>query len=361
MILYKTKESEVVRVDGGANGQTLKKYSTSVTGDGVKTVFAIEHALGTEDILFEMNDGTEPVLIDYAVLDKNKINITFAIAPTNDEKYNVIIYGTDTSYENNFGSGSSDGNYPNDSQKLLPDAITDLALVSADHISITLSYTIPQNADNVIIYCSSSSDVNASNYEKSVVSTQNTCVVDGLNPNTEYYFAVYTENEAGTSESFAAISHTTEKERLYLYKNGGDYTDITGGWDSNDENIRNDNSKMIDLEAGNHYDTLWIVTNNQKIQNMAIGNNYSNLHLEYALETDCPTDKLKITIGFGYNNELINISKASIKTHTTSGFDSNAAFEDALANMESVGKFTFNIDCEGQYYLKFKIYDMYFE
>lgn len=108
MILYKTKQSEIVRVDGGSTGQSLKKYSTSITGDGIKTVFTIEHNLDTEDILFEMNDGTEPALIDYAVVDKNNVHITFAVAPTTDEKYNIKIYGVSESDSNN-GSGSNSG------------------------------------------------------------------------------------------------------------------------------------------------------------------------------------------------------------------------------------------------------------
>lgn len=109
MILYKTKQSEIVRVDGGSNGQSLKKYATTITGDGVKTVFTIEHNLDTEDILFEMNDGTEPALIDYAIVDKNTVNITFSAAPTTDEKYNIKIYGVSESDSNN-GSGSNSGN-----------------------------------------------------------------------------------------------------------------------------------------------------------------------------------------------------------------------------------------------------------
>ncbi len=108
MILYKTKESEVVRVDGGSTGQSLKKYSTTITGDGIKTVFTIEHNLDTEDIIFEMNDGTEPTLIDYVVTDKDNVNITFAVAPTASETYHIKIYGASKS-DNNNSSGNGDG------------------------------------------------------------------------------------------------------------------------------------------------------------------------------------------------------------------------------------------------------------
>jgi len=109
MILYKTKESEVVRVDGGSNGQSLKKYSTSITGDGMKLAFTIEHNLGTEDIIFKMDDETEPVLIDYTVIDKNNVTITFAAAPATDEKYNIKIYGVSEPDSNNNNSGTSNG------------------------------------------------------------------------------------------------------------------------------------------------------------------------------------------------------------------------------------------------------------
>ena len=109
MILYKTKESEVVRVDKGSTGQSLKKYSTTIIGDGVKTVFTIEHNLNTEDIIFEMNDGTEPAFIDYTTVDKNSITITFATAPTADEQYNITIYETSKS-DNNNNSSNGDGN-----------------------------------------------------------------------------------------------------------------------------------------------------------------------------------------------------------------------------------------------------------
>lgn len=101
MILYKTKESDVVRVDGGSTKEkNLVGYSTTITGDGVKTVFAINHALNTENIILQMNDGNEQVLIDYNITDENNITITFAIPPTFDETYYITIYG-DSVIENN--------------------------------------------------------------------------------------------------------------------------------------------------------------------------------------------------------------------------------------------------------------------
>lgn len=107
MILYKTKKSEIVRVDGDSNGQSLNKYATTITGDGVKTVFTIEHNLDTEDILFEMNDEEGLIFTDYSVVDNNTINITFSIAPIPEEKYSVTIYGVNGSSKGLGGDNTS--------------------------------------------------------------------------------------------------------------------------------------------------------------------------------------------------------------------------------------------------------------
>jgi len=107
MILYKTKESEIVRVDGSSSGQSLKKYSTIITGDGAKTVFTIEHNLDTEDIIFEMNDKEGLIFTDYNVADNNTVNIIFSIAPLTEEKYSVTIYGVNGSSNGSGGNNSS--------------------------------------------------------------------------------------------------------------------------------------------------------------------------------------------------------------------------------------------------------------
>ena len=156
MILYKTKESKIVRVDGGANGQSLKKYSTTITGDGTKTVFTIEHNLDTEDILFEMSDGTEPALIDYTIVDKNKINTTFAVAPTADEQYNIKIYGTSKPDSNNNIDSDNNGNNSDDNITIDPSKIGtisndwDYTLDETNNI-ITLNY-YTGSAEDVTVY-----------------------------------------------------------------------------------------------------------------------------------------------------------------------------------------------------------------
>ncbi len=156
MILYKTKQSEIVRVDGGANGQSLKKYSTTITGDGTKTVFTIEHNLDTEDILFEMNDGTEPALIDYTIVDKNKINTTFAVAPTADEQYNIKIYGTSKPDSNNNIDSDNNGNNSDDNITIDPSKI--------GTISNDWDYTLDEVNNVIILNCYTGSDINVMVY-----------------------------------------------------------------------------------------------------------------------------------------------------------------------------------------------------
>ena len=107
MILYKTKKSEIVRVDGSSDKQSLKKYSTTIIGDGIKTVFTIEHNLDTKDIIFEMNDKEGLIFTDYNVADNNTVNIIFSIAPLTEEKYSVTIYGVNGSSNGSGGNNSS--------------------------------------------------------------------------------------------------------------------------------------------------------------------------------------------------------------------------------------------------------------
>lgn len=110
MILYKTKQSEIVRVNGGSNGQSLKKYATTITGDGVKTVFTIKHNLDAEDILFEMNDEDGLIFADYNIADNNTVNIVFSIAPSAEDNYSVIIYGINGTNNGTTGGDNSDNN-----------------------------------------------------------------------------------------------------------------------------------------------------------------------------------------------------------------------------------------------------------
>ena len=155
MILYKTKKSEIVRVDGSSDKQSLKKYSTTIIGDGIKTVFTIQHNLDTENIIFEMNDGTEPTLIDYVVIDKDNINITFAVAPTSSEKYNIKIYGTSKSDNNNNGSNNNENN-SDDNNTIDPSKIGtihddwDYTIDDTNNI-ITLNY-YTGSAEDVTVY-----------------------------------------------------------------------------------------------------------------------------------------------------------------------------------------------------------------
>lgn len=83
---------------------SLKKYKEIIVGDGIKSVFNLNHQLNTKDIIFEMNDGEETVLIDYLVVDENNTKITFEIPPTVNDMYYVTIFGVDDVGTNSGGS-----------------------------------------------------------------------------------------------------------------------------------------------------------------------------------------------------------------------------------------------------------------
>lgn len=70
-----------------------------------------------------MSDGTEPALIDYTIVDKNKINTTFAVAPTADEQYNIKIYGTSKPDSNNNIDSDNNGNNSDDNITIDPSKI----------------------------------------------------------------------------------------------------------------------------------------------------------------------------------------------------------------------------------------------
>lgn len=200
MIIYKTKESKFARVDGGSDGQSLKKFSTSITGDGVKTAFTIEHNLDTEDIIFEMYDGTEPALIDYAVIDKNNVNITFAIAPTTEQSYSIKIYGVMDGDNNSSGGGSSDttevGIVNNDWNYTLDESAG----------TITLNY-YTGNAENVKVYSSYISD-NGKTYQTRLASNTD-------NKFSEYMFAGNTTVKSITFSDNLDASACTDMRNMF--------------------------------------------------------------------------------------------------------------------------------------------------
>ena len=145
MVLYKTKESKVVRVDGSSNGHSLKKFSTSITGDGVTNVFNIEHNLDTEDIIFEMYDGAEPALIDYTIVDKNNVTITFDIAPGTVDTFSIKIYGVLES-NNAFGNDSENnkGDETNDEED-------QNFLTTPETIDVDWDYTLHEDTNTVTL------------------------------------------------------------------------------------------------------------------------------------------------------------------------------------------------------------------
>lgn len=458
MILYKTKESEIVRVDGGANGQSLKKYSTTITGDGTKTVFTLEHNLNTEDILFEMSDGTEPALIDYTIVDKNKINTTFAVAPTADEQYNIKIYGIFESDKNNSGGSSGSDNDSNDNKPLLLDAITDLAVSNVTNGSVTLSYTIPENAENIKIYCNLSNDVSTTNYKFTITTTLNTCTfnnlssntmyyfvayatnrtvlsdksnivhqktniavpdaindlkataesgavtlsytipsgatgvkiyygtnsnvssasyqsyttstqpsckIDGLTNSTVYYFVAYAYNNGGNSNSSNITNATPKSKRLYLYNNGDECTNITGGWvpwEAHYPLNKTNNCMEINVNANSKQS---IVKTSIDIPPSKIPNDYINVFVEYSCETSCEDQVFQAEFVLNYGNEpLLDEIHFNNTSHKIVSTDYNPGDTYALRYKLDHANFNtlyINVKCFDGYYLNLKIHAIYFE
>ncbi|MFZ9242227.1 MAG: hypothetical protein ACO295_03365 [Sediminibacterium sp.] len=70
-----------------------KKYAANV-GNSASTVFALEHNLGTRDVVVNVYDNAtyETVEVDIARTDTNTVTITFAVAPATNA-YRVVIIG----------------------------------------------------------------------------------------------------------------------------------------------------------------------------------------------------------------------------------------------------------------------------
>lgn len=371
MILYKTKESEVVRVDGSSSGPSLKKYSTTITGDGIKTVFTIKHNLGTEDIIFEMNDGAEPALIDYNVLDKNNVNITFTFAPAIDEKYNIKIYST-------LESGKSG------SENSKPDAITDLT-ASVRYNYINLSFTIPANAKGVKLYSSINSNVSSTVYEKcSVLEFYEDGMAgekynwsfresNGYVVGTKYYFAIYAYNDKGDSGISDIVNATLKPLPVYIYSNieaagelniTGDRFNFDSGYISFCKSTGdNFDSPVNTIETTNTLKEL-LESSNYKYSD------YSRISIIYELDTDCPVSELS-SIYLGSNetkliklyaniNEEVYATSYEFENSGTTEFNFNDFISTHLNEKFSIG-FIDDFSLHSLYYFNFKIYRIMFE
>lgn len=98
-----------------------------------------------------------------------------------------------------------------------PSSIMDLKVINNTTNSVTLSFTKPSGAVKVNLYCSTSSDVNNTNYEKqtSITNSDITYTFTGLTTNKTYYFCAYAENSSGLlSTKSNVVSVTLEENSL---------------------------------------------------------------------------------------------------------------------------------------------------
>ncbi len=98
-----------------------------------------------------------------------------------------------------------------------PSSIVDLKVINDTTNSVTLSFTKPSGAVKVNLYCSTSSDVNNTSYEKqtSITNSDTAYTFTGLTTNKTYYFCAYAENSSGLlSTKSNVVSVTLEENSL---------------------------------------------------------------------------------------------------------------------------------------------------
>ena len=97
-----------------------------------------------------------------------------------------------------------------------PSSIMDLKVINNTTNSVTLSFTKPSGAVKVNLYCSTSSDVNNTSYEKqtSITNSDTTYTFTGLTTNKTYYFCAYAENSSGLLSTKSNVVSVTLEENL---------------------------------------------------------------------------------------------------------------------------------------------------
>lgn len=98
-----------------------------------------------------------------------------------------------------------------------PSSIVDLKVINNTTNSVTLSFTKPSGAVKVNLYCSTSSDVDNTSYEKqtSITNSGTTYTFTGLTTNKTYYFCAYAESSSGLlSTKSNVVSVTLEENSL---------------------------------------------------------------------------------------------------------------------------------------------------
>lgn len=74
---------------------TLKKYTTTITGNDNTRAFTINHGLGTKDIIVQVYDGStsEDVIVDITRIANSLVEIEFAQNVVSGKTYKVVIIG----------------------------------------------------------------------------------------------------------------------------------------------------------------------------------------------------------------------------------------------------------------------------
>lgn len=105
MILYVDKNNNVLDVESSS---ALSKFKQTIIKNGTQTEFAINHNLNTEDVIVQINNGEVPTFIDWKVIDKNNIRLSFNEPPDDGVSYNVTIFGSGNNSSNGGGTSSED-------------------------------------------------------------------------------------------------------------------------------------------------------------------------------------------------------------------------------------------------------------
>ena len=70
------------------------KYTETITGNGTNTSFAIDHNLGTKDVVvfvYEESSPYQQVYVDVKMANTEYLTVEFAKAPKTTEKYKVVV------------------------------------------------------------------------------------------------------------------------------------------------------------------------------------------------------------------------------------------------------------------------------
>lgn len=77
----------------GTGGSTVGKYSTFLTGNGTATEFIISHNLNAAVTVALYDQNGNMVMTDITVNTVNSLTISFAVAPTSEKTYTVVVIG----------------------------------------------------------------------------------------------------------------------------------------------------------------------------------------------------------------------------------------------------------------------------